>query len=149
MANSSKTRLELTRSRLVMEKGVIIKSGSKGQVIGSHQLSDIRKLSMSKAFDQTGFSMLVVGAVLTVVAKFFIPWVILSSIASVLFAIIAVVGLLGLSKQMLDIETVHGIVRYDANDPSEDVQGFVVTVNNLLQDAQEPEPGENGEAAVL
>ncbi len=137
--------IELARSGLMIEDGVLVKRARDGRTVGRHGLEDIEDARLVAAWDGMGIAFLMAGAALAASPRLValsgaVAWVIF-----ILGIALAFFGLIGARKTLLVVGSVHGEIRYGILDNVEDASGFVATLRALIAEERAAEPSKWGQ----
>lgn len=122
----------LPKSGLCIRDGCLLKETAESRVIARHALPDIERAELVKMWDLTGFVLVPLAAGLAAVAWIYIPWAGWRwAVALVLWGL-AGIFITGLRDPKLRVHTRHGCVNYALKDEADEVQGFVVTLCELV-----------------
>lgn len=136
-------RIQLSKSKLFVDNHELVKTSGKGKVVARHGLRTIRDVRVVKTFEPFNviFAAILLGVV--VVAKAYIPLVVLSWVVCVLSALGAVFLLASPFKNQILIESADGEARYDVVETSEEVGGFVLSLLEQARELQSATPQEH------
>ncbi len=131
--------IELTLSQLFVKDKALHKRGHEGQVVATHNFTDIVSLRVVQERDKSIFVGAAVFGALAIAAKVWIPSALWGWIAFVPLLLIALVLCLGgtSSTAYLEITTKYGTTRYSLDDPQEDYDGFLLTLRKLMAEAKQ------------
>ena len=140
MSDMVDPRIQLPKSRLFVENNDLIKRSGKGQVIARHGLATIRDVTIVKRFEPNSlvFAAMLLGV--AVVAKVYIPLLMLSWVIAILCAMVGIFVLASPFKSQLLIDAREGVAHYDAFETSEEVSGFVLSLLEQVRELQSANP---------
>lgn len=145
MMDPTEGALELARSGLKIEDGMLVKCGRDGKAVGRHRLGYIENVHLVAAWDWLGIVFLIVGVALAASAGLVMPPGVVAWIVVVLGILLAFLGLIGSRTHRLLITSRHGDVRYKILDDTGDASGFVATLRALIAEERGAEPSKWGQ----
>jgi hypothetical protein len=125
---------ELPLSRLQIREGFLYRLDTKGRKdIGRHDLSEIRRVEIASVIDWFAIGWVVMFAALAVFAKINIGTPVWSWLTCGILALMALIGLAGLTKKLLRLESGEGSSSYELEDPLDDCQAFMSAIRDQLK----------------
>lgn len=89
---SEEWHLSLPKSQLILHDNVLIKRGEKGAIVGRHEITDIRQVSLVTKYDWYGIFAFFLCLIFAIICKSYIPSVVWSWIATIVFMVLMLLG---------------------------------------------------------
>lgn len=135
------SELSLPKTKLFLRDDRLEKLSADDEVVGSYPLETIQRLRIEETRDWP-FPILVVGLflALAIISKNFLPSPGWSWFVAIIFLGFSGFGTLMIFGHRLVIETADGSVGYAFSDTNEEAEGFVLSVNQMLNRVRDNEP---------
>jgi hypothetical protein len=131
--------IELPVSGLCVRDGELQRRNDKGVIIARHKLASLERVSTHRKIDPTAIVFVLASVSLAIVCQLYVPSEVWSWVTFAAFMFVGLLCFFGITKLTIMVESADGNVRYDANDPQADVEGFVLSLQAMLTE------GINGE----